>query len=79
VNVLLDTCVWGKAAATLRAAGHDVVWAGHPHSGIVRLVGFRAAEQGVAAVEVLDRYRSELQAGAILTVEPGRIRVREGP
>ena len=28
MNVLLDTCVWGKAAAVLRARGHDVVWAG---------------------------------------------------
>jgi predicted nuclease of predicted toxin-antitoxin system len=28
VKLLLDTCVWGKAADELRAAGHDVVWAG---------------------------------------------------
>jgi predicted nuclease of predicted toxin-antitoxin system len=28
VKVLLDTCVWGKAAEALSAAGHDVVWAG---------------------------------------------------
>jgi hypothetical protein len=28
MKLLLDTCVWGKAADELRAAGHDVVWAG---------------------------------------------------
>jgi predicted nuclease of predicted toxin-antitoxin system len=28
VKLLLDSCVWGKAADELRAAGHDVVWAG---------------------------------------------------
>jgi len=28
VKLLLDSCVWGGAASRLRAAGHDVVWAG---------------------------------------------------
>jgi len=28
VKLLLDSCVWGGAAARLRAAGHDVVWSG---------------------------------------------------
>jgi predicted nuclease of predicted toxin-antitoxin system len=28
MKVLLDTCVWGGVAQELRAAGHDVVWAG---------------------------------------------------
>lgn len=28
MKVLLDTCVWGKASIALKAAGHDVVWAG---------------------------------------------------
>ncbi|MFZ2448745.1 MAG: DUF5615 family PIN-like protein [Syntrophobacteraceae bacterium] len=28
MKVLLDTCVWGGAADTLRAVGHDVIWAG---------------------------------------------------
>ncbi len=34
MRVLLDTCVWGKAAEDLRASGHDVVscgdWAEDP-------------------------------------------------
>ena len=28
MKLLLDTCVWGGAAATLAAAGHDVRWMG---------------------------------------------------
>lgn len=28
MKVLLDTCVWGGTANELRAAGHDVIWAG---------------------------------------------------
>lgn len=97
----------------IRAARHDVVWAGdwaedpgdpeiiaratsegrvlitldkdfgelavvhrHPHGGIVRLVGFRASDQGPKIVEILERYHGELEQGAIVTVEPGRVRVR---
>ena len=47
-----------------------------PHGGIVRLVGFRAADQGPKVVEILKSYGSELERGAIVTVEPGRVRVR---
>jgi predicted nuclease of predicted toxin-antitoxin system len=28
MKILLDACVWGKAAGEIRVAGHDVVWAG---------------------------------------------------
>ncbi len=28
MKILLDTCVWGGVVQELRAAGHDVVWAG---------------------------------------------------
>ena len=28
MKLLLDTCVWGGVCKELRAAGHDVVWAG---------------------------------------------------
>lgn len=45
------------------------------HSGIVRLVTLRAEQQGAAAVAALARYEEELRKGAIVTVEPGRVRV----
>lgn len=47
-----------------------------PHAGIVRIVGFASTRQGHAAVATLGQYGSELSVGAIVTVEPGRVRVR---
>lgn len=47
-----------------------------PHVGIIRLVNCRAEEQGRAAAATLARYGHELSQGAIVTVEPGRVRVR---
>lgn len=47
-----------------------------PHAGILRLVGFRVSDQGPKIVEILDGYGSDLADGAIVTVEPGRVRVR---
>jgi predicted nuclease of predicted toxin-antitoxin system len=113
VKILLDTCISGGTVAPLKAAGHDVVWAGdwpadpgdeeildvafregrilitldkdfgelaivrgQAHAGIIRLVVLSAARQAPTCLMVLDRYGTELQSGAILTVEPGRIRVR---
>jgi predicted nuclease of predicted toxin-antitoxin system len=56
--------------------GELAVAFGRPHSGLVRLVGMSAREQGPLCVDILDRYGEELAAGAIVTVEPGRIRIR---
>jgi predicted nuclease of predicted toxin-antitoxin system len=47
-----------------------------PHAGIVRLVGFRAPDHGTKIIAAVERYRSDLEHGAIITVEPGRVRVR---
>jgi predicted nuclease of predicted toxin-antitoxin system len=113
VKILLDTCVWGKAAIELVAAGHDVVWAGDwttdpgdeqilaqaksesrvlvtldkdfgelaivrglLHCGIVRLVGIAARHQAAACLHVLKAHGDELQRGAVVTAEPGRLRIR---
>jgi hypothetical protein len=54
VKLLLDGCVCGGARVILKAAGHDVIWAGE-----------WAEDPG-----------GLLEAGAIVTVEPGRIRIR---
>ena len=116
MKVLLDACVWGKALSPLRAAGHDVVWAGDwaedpgdeeilararaegrvlvtldkdfgelavyrriPHSGIVRLVDISASRQAAVCLHVLALHGHDLEAGAIVTAEPGRIRIRVPP
>ncbi len=46
------------------------------HSGIVRLVNLSARQQGPICLRVIAKYGNELQAGAIVTVEPGRLRIR---
>jgi predicted nuclease of predicted toxin-antitoxin system len=113
VKLLLDTCVSFGAVEPLKAAGHDVIWAGdwpadpgddeilalayqegrilitldkdfgelavvreQAHAGIIRLVVLSASQQAPICLMVLTRYGTELQSGAIVTVEPGRIRVR---
>ncbi len=113
MKLLLDTCVWGKANAELRAAGHDVVWAGdwpddpgddeiltrahsqqrilvtldkdfgemavvggRPHSGILRLVNIPARQQAKICLHVFILHGTELMSGAIITSEPGRVRIR---
>jgi predicted nuclease of predicted toxin-antitoxin system len=47
-----------------------------PHRGILRLVDIRAANHGPAAVAAIDAHGAALVKGAIVTVEPGRVRVR---
>ncbi|MBI5490568.1 MAG: DUF5615 family PIN-like protein [Deltaproteobacteria bacterium] len=59
-----------------RHFGELAVVRGEPHSGIVRLVAVAARQQAGACLHVLKRYGPELTAGSILTVEPGRVRVR---
>jgi predicted nuclease of predicted toxin-antitoxin system len=50
-----------------------------PQAGILRLVDVRHAEQGPLCVEMLGRHGDELGRGAIVTAEPGRVRIRSAP
>src|SRR6185436_19947827 len=52
--------------------GELVVVRGMIHAGLIRLIGFRAAEQGAAIVRLLATYEQDLIKGAILTAEPWR-------
>jgi predicted nuclease of predicted toxin-antitoxin system len=47
-----------------------------PHRGIVRLVDVGARAQGPVAAAIVRKYYEELREGAIITVEPGRVRIR---
>ena len=47
-----------------------------PHRGIVRLVDVRARQQAEVCIRVLDTYGARLRAGAIVTADYGRIRIR---
>ncbi len=49
---------------------------GLPHTGIVRITGFRAGQMAKAIHHVVSSYQQELLSGAIITVDPERIRIR---
>ena len=56
--------------------GEIAILEGVFHPGIVRLVDISAKRQGPVCAEVLSRYAAELAPGSIVTVEPGRVRIR---
>jgi len=67
----------GRVLITLdKDFGELAIVRAQSHVGIVRLVGIPALRQGSACAEVLERYGATLAAGAIVTVERGRTRVR---
>lgn len=47
-----------------------------PHCGIIRLVDVPTSRQGSVTAEALANHGDELLAGAIVTIEPTRIRIR---
>jgi predicted nuclease of predicted toxin-antitoxin system len=70
----------GRVLVTLdKDFGELGVMRSAPHRGMVRLVNFRAHQQGRACAEILMHYGEDLGGAAIITAEPGRIRVRKGP
>ena len=69
----------GRVVVTLdKDFGEIAIVRGVAHSGIVRLVEVRARDQGRVLSDILTRYENDLSSGAIITVEPGRVRVRSG-
>jgi predicted nuclease of predicted toxin-antitoxin system len=47
-----------------------------PHCGILRLVNIAARQQGPVCLQVLSLHGNDLESGAIITAEPGRLRFR---
>lgn len=77
VDILKIAAGEGRVLVTLdKDFGELAIVRGMRHGGIVRLVGFPARQQGPACLTVLAKYGSELAAGAIVTVEPSRVRIR---
>jgi predicted nuclease of predicted toxin-antitoxin system len=67
----------GRILITLdKDFGEMAIVHGIRHSGIVRLVGLSARQQGPVGSRVIAAHGKDLQAGAIITVEPGRLRIR---
>lgn len=58
--------------------GELAVLRSFPHFGIIRLVDCAAREQGKLCVLILKKYTDVLIQSAIITAEPGRIRIRPG-
>jgi predicted nuclease of predicted toxin-antitoxin system len=56
--------------------GELAILKGAPHAGILRLSGLRLAEHASSTLAVLDRHGAELEQGALITVTPGRLRIR---
>ena len=64
MKVLLDRCMGRSTRIALERAG------------LIRLDKVPASLQAAACVRALDQHAEDLAAGAIITVERGRIRVR---
>lgn len=58
--------------------GELAVAFGHEHAGIIRLVDVRYLDQATRCIELIANYGTELEHGAIVTAEPGHVRVRSG-
>jgi len=56
--------------------GERAVVRSEPHCGIIRLVGIPARRQGPVALHLLEEYSADLAAGALITAETERVRVR---
>ena len=70
----------GRVLVTLdKDFGELAIVRGQPHAGIIRLVGSTAPQQGPICLQILAQYVDDLESGAIITAEPGRIRVRSLP
>lgn len=49
---------------------------GQAHSGIIRIVNLPLSKHAVACLGAIERHGVELAGGAIVTAEPGRLRLR---
>ena len=64
MKLLLDTCVSPRTRDGLASAGHD------------RLVDMPIRKQTLFLLRTLGHYSEDLLRGALITVEPGRVRLR---
>jgi predicted nuclease of predicted toxin-antitoxin system len=67
----------GRVVVTLdKDFGELAVAFGRPHAGIIRIVHFPISKHAVVCLSALERHGDELALGAIVTAEPGRLRLR---
>ncbi|MFB3886928.1 MAG: DUF5615 family PIN-like protein [Thermodesulfobacteriota bacterium] len=56
--------------------GELAIVRGMPHVGIIRLVNLGTSQQAVSCLRVIKLHEGDLKAGAIITAESSRLRVR---
>jgi predicted nuclease of predicted toxin-antitoxin system len=56
--------------------GELAVAFGRAHAGIIRIVNFPISKHAAVCIRALEQHGPELARGAIITAEPGRLRVR---
>ena len=67
----------GRVLVTLdKDFGELAVLQGRPHCGILRLVNISAHQQAAVCMQVLAGHGTQLESGAIITAEAGRLRIR---
>jgi predicted nuclease of predicted toxin-antitoxin system len=67
----------GRVLVTLdKDFGELAIRHGQAHSGIIRLVNSAARKQGALCLQVIELHGEALRLGAVVTAEPGRIRIR---
>jgi predicted nuclease of predicted toxin-antitoxin system len=67
----------GRVLVTLdKDFGELAIVQGRAHSGLLRLTGLRLASHADAILNVLRQHADVLATGGVVTVEPGRVRVR---
>jgi predicted nuclease of predicted toxin-antitoxin system len=76
-EILARARVDGRILVTLdKDFGELAVLHGEAHCGIVRLVAISARQQAAVCQQVLAVHGPELAAGAIITAQTGRLRIR---
>jgi predicted nuclease of predicted toxin-antitoxin system len=76
-EILAKACSERRVLVTLdKDFGTLAFLHGRPHSGIVRLVNLSTQQQAPVCLRVLAQYGSSLEAGAIVTAEYDRVRIR---
>ena len=75
--ILAEAFADGRVLVTLdKDFGELAIARGQAHGGIIRLVNISARRQAAYCAQVVAQYADELQKNAIVTVEPGRVRIR---
>ena len=76
-QILADAHDEGRILITLdKDFGELAIVRGLPHCGIIRLVGLSVTQHAWVCLSILSLHGEELVAGALVTAEPGRIRIR---